>query len=221
MALSLTTTKTINSKIKHFAWYSSAYIKSIQTLLNACGYKLVVDGIAGYYTINAVYSFQAKYGLIKDGIPGPITLAKLKSVIAPTANAGTSIYMTDADWKANEYFDLYEFRCGCIKPNHTKYCDGYPVKIKKDLITALTMIRTKFGKPVIITSGGRCKKFNATLKGASPTSAHLKGSAADFYVSGTDIKDVLAYCAKLKALGYIKYYYTNSTNMKGAVHINI
>lgn len=227
MALSVKQTQSILYKIKRFSWYSSAYIKTIQIYLNKLGYKLVVDGICGYYTINAIYDFQNNYGLVKDGIPGSKTLAKLKAIVSPSATlpaaVATSIYMTAEDWKASKYFKRAEFECGC----HKKYCNGYPVEVRKQLITVLTMLREYLTKlknkdtPVNITSGSRCKKFNSTLKGASPASVHLYGGAADFYVSGVDIKDVLAYCQILKKQGYIKYYYTNSTNMKGAVHINI
>jgi uncharacterized protein YcbK (DUF882 family) len=131
-----------------------------------------------------------------------------------TAVKKPSIYMTAADWKANKYFELSEFKC-------KHYCNGYPVNVKKKLITALTKIRVHFGKPVYITSGLRCRKYNSTLRHASALSLHLTGGAADFYVKGADIKAVLRYCAYLKARGYIRYYYTNNTNMRGAVHINI
>jgi uncharacterized protein YcbK (DUF882 family) len=73
----------------------------------------------------------------------------------------------------------------------------------------------------MITSGIRCSKKNASLVGSSPTSMHMYGRAADFHIHGIDIKDILAYCAILKKKGYISYYYTNNTNMKGAVHIQV
>ncbi len=75
--------------------------------------------------------------------------------------------------------------------------------------------------PMHITSGFRCKYCNDHLKGASKTSLHLVGGAIDFYIDNTSIKEILYYCAKLKMAGKIKYYYTNNTNMHGAVHINI
>lgn len=91
MALSVNATKAIFAKIRRFSWYSIKYIKSVQVLLNACGYKLVVDGVAGYYTINAIYSFQTKYKLTKDGIPGQETLKKLKAVVAAKSPVKTII----------------------------------------------------------------------------------------------------------------------------------
>ena len=47
----------------------------------------------------------------------------------------------------------------------------------------LQPIREAVGKPVIITSGYRCRKLN-TAVGGSKTSAHMRGEAADFKVAG-------------------------------------
>lgn len=203
--------KLIQEKLKKLG-YGKDKIKAVQIKLNKIGYNLRVDGIAGIKTVSAVLSVQKKYKLVQDGIPGPITnacLNKLIAVITPPKYV--------ADWDEFKHFKQQEFKCRC----GGKYCKGYPSEIQTKLVSALVMIRNNFNKPVNITSGARCIRFNSALKGSSTLSLHLVGGAADFYVSGIDIKDVLAYCAKLKSLGYIKYYYTNATNMKGAVHINI
>lgn len=42
----------------------------------------------------------------------------------------------------------------------------------------LNPLRTKFGKPILVTSGYRCKKLNE-LVGGVENSQHLTGSAAD------------------------------------------
>ena len=211
MALSKSTTAAVNKKMMRYKWYSASYIKTIQKLLNLCGNKLTVDGIAGYYTINAIYNFQVKYKLLKDGLPGPSTLAKLKAVVA-AKQAAASVYVTN--WAAYKYFKKSEFKC-------KKYCNGYPSEIYKSLVNALMKVRVHFGRPVYITSGVRCKKYNSTLKGAASNSAHLYGKAADFYIPGVSKSKVLAYCKALKNAGYIKYTYTNNTNMGSAVHINV
>ena len=57
-------------------------VKTLQTLLNTKGYKLVVDGFYGSMTHHAVVDFQKKNGLVADGIVGPKTLAIL-SPVAP------------------------------------------------------------------------------------------------------------------------------------------
>lgn len=47
----------------------------------------------------------------------------------------------------------------------------------------LNPIRERIKKPMIITSGYRCKKVNE-LVGGKPTSQHLKGQAVDFVIEG-------------------------------------
>lgn len=44
------------------------------------GYRLIVDGIAGELTITCLKNFQKTHGLIDDGICGPLTRQKLKSI---------------------------------------------------------------------------------------------------------------------------------------------
>lgn len=56
------------------------YVKELQTILNysSCGAHLLVDGIFGNNTLNAVIQFQGMRGLKKDGIVGPLTWAELQ-----------------------------------------------------------------------------------------------------------------------------------------------
>ena len=44
------------------------------------GYKLIVDGIAGELTITCLKNFQKTHELVDDGICGPLTRQKLKSI---------------------------------------------------------------------------------------------------------------------------------------------
>jgi len=44
------------------------------------GYKLIVDGIAGELSIACLRNFQKTHGLVDDGICGPLTRQKLKSI---------------------------------------------------------------------------------------------------------------------------------------------
>ena len=44
------------------------------------GYRLIVDGIAGELTIACLRNFQKTHGLVDDGICGPLTRQKLKSI---------------------------------------------------------------------------------------------------------------------------------------------
>ena len=64
-------------------------VTALQTALRDAGYPvMVVDGIFGAGTENALISFQTEYGLVADGIAGDLTLAKLEEVNA--GEAGTS-----------------------------------------------------------------------------------------------------------------------------------
>ena len=45
-------------------------VKELQTMLNACGANLIVDGIIGQKTIAAIKAFQKENGLVVDGIAG-------------------------------------------------------------------------------------------------------------------------------------------------------
>ena len=53
----------------------------LQWYLNRCGSNLKVDGNFGPLTKSAVLKFQKKYKLTTDGIVGPKTRAKLKSLV--------------------------------------------------------------------------------------------------------------------------------------------
>ena len=54
----------------------------------------------------------------------------------------------------------------------------------------LQPIRNLIQKPMIITSGYRCKKLNELVNGAK-NSSHLRGCAADFIVKEIPIKDIV------------------------------
>lgn len=63
----------LNSKGNDVRW--------LQYELNRVGgYKLIVDGIAGELTIACLKNFQKTHGLVDDGICGPLTRQKLKSI---------------------------------------------------------------------------------------------------------------------------------------------
>lgn len=56
-------------------------VRWLQFELNRYGYRLVVDGIAGEKTISALKDFQSSHGLVADGICGPLTREKLRSLL--------------------------------------------------------------------------------------------------------------------------------------------
>ena len=80
-------------------------------------------------------------------------------------------------------FNRKEFacKCGCGKDA----VDYYLIQILED-------IRKHFDVPIRITSGNRCKKYNAQIGGAK-NSQHLHCKAADFIVQGVPAQDVQRY----------------------------
>lgn len=157
-------------------------IKSIQTLLNLNGYNLVVDGLVGNATINAIKDFQSKNGLAVDGIAGVETFKKLNGSSEP--------------YKC-EYFDDSEFTCEC----------GCGLNLQKDGIKRIAdEIREHFGKSAFITSGTRCKKHNREVGGVS-NSYHMTGNAIDIYVQGVSGQELLSYCKTFVNNGRARYTY--------------
>lgn len=67
-----------------------AGVRELQTMLKSLGlYGAAIDGDFGNMTDAAVRAFQRKYGLKVDGYAGPVTLAKLRAVLAPKPPANT------------------------------------------------------------------------------------------------------------------------------------
>ncbi len=90
-------------------------------------------------------------------------------------------------------------KCGCGS------CD-----VSQKLKETLQIIRTAWGKPIIITSARRCKKHNANVGGVY-NSQHLLGTASDITTSGSivvfyDFIVQLYKEGKIPYLGYIQLY---------------
>ena len=95
---------------------------------------------------------------------------------------------TDGAKQLSPAFRVREFRCR----------DGTDtILIDEGLVVLLQCIREHFGAKVHITSGYRTAAYNATLPGASKTSQHIQGRAADFWVEGVPVATVADYAEKL------------------------
>lgn len=203
-------------------------IKQRQANLQFLGYyNGQIDGIVGTLTKQAYRNFQKEYGLVIDGIYGVKTNAKLIEVIKQkqielgvnadgivgpiTINARDN-KNTNLVWNNIKYFKKSEFdcKCGCGLNN-----------IDLRLVKILDEIREYFEKPMLITCGCRCQKYNDSLKSSIKNSKHIQGRAADIWISGLNKEELLSRCKDYVKCGRANYTYTNESNMKYAVHIDI
>ena len=136
-------------------------------ILEAEGFKNNKTGIK---------AFQKKYMKRKsdwDGIWG--------------TNTDNTARTVDNVKRYTKNFKPSEFACDC----NGRYCCGYPSYMKMHELTLIQDIRDHYGKPIIITCGLRCKRYNNQLNGSlKNTSKHLTGQAIDFYQKG--VTDTLA-----------------------------
>ena len=86
--------------------------------------------------------------------------------------------------KLTENIRLKELTCRCGCAHHVFYETEIRV-----LAYMLQEIRDHFKKPIIVTSGMRCSRHNANVKGAA-SSYHMIGMAADFYIKGVNLHEV-------------------------------
>ena len=196
-----------------------AFVRAYQEKLVYLGlYDGAIDGIAGRITKQAVCDLQREQGLEVDLIVGKMTLAELDKLVEEKK----AKVIAKGD-KLSEHFSRQEFMCHCVEKG-LNYCDGYPVDIDEHLIENLEKVRTHFGnKPIQITSGLRCQRYNDSLKGSIKHSKHVQGKAVDIYIKGQcdtyqGKKEVIDYWYKLTKANYA---YTNSSNMKYAVHLDV
>lgn len=183
---------------------SKEVIKKIQTAAKTYVPGLVVDGLAGYSTVNATKKLQQALGLKADGIAGKLTRAKLDGVDATDTNVGSTAVKdnnvsskTGTFWDEIKHFKKEEFKCHC----GGKYCNGFQAEPQEKLIRAADKVREHFGAPMTVSSGVRCTRHNSAVGGVSD-SRHLKGKAMDFCVRGKTAKQVLAFVQTLPEIRY-------------------
>ncbi len=78
-------------------------------------------------------------------------------------------------------------------------------EIDEKLVEYLQKIRDRFGKPVYILSGYRCKTHNANVANAASTSKHVSGMAADIAIDGVDPLEIAGYAESIGILGIGHY----------------
>ena len=193
---------------------SESNARAVQQKLNDAGMRTDIDGIIGNDTVACLTRYQTAVGLTADGIMGVETYRKLFN--DPSYGAATTSKATGG---ISAHFNKTEFRCGC----GGRYCNGYNGKnVSTSLLNILEKLRSYYGRPIVITSGIRCQKYNDSLRGSIKNSAHIQGKAADIYIRG--ITDTVSGRAQVKRLAYqygAKYVYYGTSNMGNAVHINV
>lgn len=205
-------------------------IKQRQMNLQFLGYyNDKIDGIEGKNTKQAYRDFQKAYGLTVDGIYGVKTEAKLVEVIkkiqtdlgvavdgiagVQTKSAYNNKQNSDNNlsWDDIKHFKQSEFACKCG-------CGFNSIDLK--LLKILDEIREHFGKPLTISSGCRCATHNAKVGGVKG-SRHVLGKASDIWISGVSKNDLMNKCKEYVSNGQANYTYSNESNMKYAVHIDV
>lgn len=166
-------------------------IRQMQLLLLYLDYDPgTADGIDGPKTQAAVKSFESDYGADASQLP-----AAVAGAIAPISKGAADF------WADIRYVPRKEWACPCTR------CGGFPAEPEESLVRILDELREHFGKPVIISSGVRCKAHNAELPGSVYNSRHLSGKAADFCVQGLTAANVKVYCDRLVSQGKLRYCY--------------
>lgn len=113
-------------------------------------------------------------------------------------------------------FRKSEFACKC----GGEYCDNYanlgenPIDTR--LVEVLQRARDYYGKPIIITSGIRCRKHNSKVGGVEG-SRHTSGKAVDCYIESKNGVSDSELCEYFKAQSEVRYTYTGF----GAVHVDV
>lgn len=155
--------------------------RQIQDALDLLGYGPISnDGALGPATQEAVKKFQRQEGLSDDGIPGPLTEAKLLDAVAagrvykPQETASKPPGKTGTFWDEIEFFTREEFRCKC----GGRYCNGFPAEMSEDTVRCADEIRLRAGVPLRVNSGLRCDCWNA-IQGGVKNSNHRTGHAVD------------------------------------------
>lgn len=109
------------------------------------------------------------------------------------------------------YFKEEEFKCPC--------CNR--VFINPILIPTLDLIRSDYGKPMVVNSGFRCPSHNRTVGGAAQ-SEHLIGTAADIAcTNNADRYKLVSLCYKhgIKRIGIGKTFVHIGVSLSAAQEV--
>lgn len=194
--------------------YKWLFVKSQKQIMQKAGlYDGRIDGIKDKEYLKAILAVNKKYLPQKfhQSIYYKETDILLRNIRALQASG------------ADEYFDISEFQCNC--KGHL--CSGYPVVMKINLLNNLIKLRKELNKPITITCGFRCQKYNDSIKGSIKKSGHINGTAIDMYTY--PLSTTLTGRRKIMNMWrkYPNYYYAycnennNHPNMGNATHLEV
>lgn len=83
------------------------------------------------------------------------------------------------------FFDSSEF--ACADGSHSVWFHKHGVDVNPQLVDLCNKIRSKYGRPVVVTSGYRSESHNAKVGGVA-NSLHCQGQAADIKPLAKDMK---------------------------------
>lgn len=178
-------------------------IRQIQDALDLLGYGPINnDGVSGPATQEAVKKFQGQEGLTDDGIPGPLTEAKLLDAVAagrvykppdkvPAATQTTGTADAAQYLRSDGCYHIprgVDVRLSKNLMAHEVVCQGKGCCsesiISKWMVETYQDIRDEYGDAIeIATAGGsgyRCDTHNREVSGAAG-SLHKLGCAFDMH----------------------------------------
>lgn len=128
--------------------------------------------------------------------------------------SGMNVYHKGKAVQLSKNFKSTEFDCkgkGC--------CTTTP--ISPELVNILQNVREHFGASVNLNCGYRCPVHNAQVSGASKTSKHMEGLAADIVVKGVHPVRVARYIETIPGFAGRIGCYTWDDKGNGFVHVDV
>lgn len=112
------------------------------------------------------------------------------------------------DWSNYPHFTADEFACKCGCGTN---------EIREELVASMQALRTKYGKPIYVSSGYRCPAHPIEARKKTP-GTHSLGLACDVLVAGRDAHSLLTAASQMDVFTGI------GVNQKGAgrfIHLDV